>query len=62
LGEVGPLEQRVILPSGQAAGLRSSERMLVQGQALRGDQGLGGCAWWRSESGVKGTGAFPISW
>ena len=29
---------------GRVAGFRSTERMLVQGQALRGDQGLGGCA------------------
>ena len=44
LGEIGPLEQRVILPSGQGGRPRSTERLLVQGQALRGDQSLGGCA------------------
>jgi hypothetical protein len=37
-------DRRSFCPVGRAAGLRSNELMLVQGQALRGDQGLGGCA------------------
>jgi hypothetical protein len=40
----GRSNSRSSCPVGRAAGLRSTERVLVQGQALRGDQGLGGCA------------------
>jgi hypothetical protein len=44
LGEVGRSNSGSFCPVGRAAGVRSGERMLVQGEALRGDQGLGGCA------------------